>query len=72
MALELIAFISRKRAEEIGIRVENVVSPYDIWRHEGLGVVFHMRRNSDQEPQKEFEKYRANPDYLQKIVYCGN
>jgi hypothetical protein len=71
-----VAFIDKRKAELLGLKIEDINSPYDIWHNKGLGDVYKAATISNNaiEPEDcpEVRRLKQNKNYVQKVVSCGN
>lgn len=72
--LEFIAFINKERATKLGLKLEDIVTPYALWYDDTLGVTFPKPRGTYEREKLErsdrFIKYNTDSNYQKKEVYC--
>ncbi len=67
----LIALVDVKRAKEIGLNLDTITSPYNLWDNEkmkGHYVIFSPSELGDE----MYKKMARKPDYKEIQIACGN
>lgn len=63
-------FVNIEKAKELGLKIEEIDSPYDIWKHKDLGYVFGATFETRLNPV--FIELEKDPAYKMVKLYCGN
>ncbi len=72
------AFINVAKAKKSGLEPDKIYSPYDLWNglprdaYRMFNYSSNPRLREVTESSEEFRELERNPEYVKRIVSCGN
>ena len=72
MVLEFYAFIKKEKANERGVSLDDIGSPYDIWNNLALNDISFIIDVNGAEKNILYRRLCKDPEYIKKYVSCGN